>query len=312
MARYVCSSFYDADSWVSSSEDVAFANEFVGRRWRPRTCITSLPSFSHRDVWENWDFLDVSSHCLGSEETSPTSCPDTRGGCQNDSNASVSSTPSLHEDAQRELVGLGIFAAAVGLPGWHVLPMFLNMKMAADPALPGLTEETLPIATTAIFVGWLAGATVLDRALEIFDKKQLVVLHVLGLLLVNFAVLTLPHLTAGNLVVFTVLRFAHGLLMNLTGLVRMYLMEKMPPSQGNQVLVLLSIIYTMATILMSWSCGRITMMIDWRLEGFLVVFRPIDDWSCRCLSKLAESHAVISSCHREGVQCPYPITPMWQ
>ena len=195
--------------------------------------------------------------------------------CQNDSNASVSSTPSLHEDAQRELVGLGIFAAAVGLPGWHVLPMFLNMKMAADPALPGLTEETLPIATTAIFVGWLAGATVLDRALEIFDKKQLVVLHVLGLLLVNFAILTLPHLTAGNLVVFTMLRFAHGLLMNLTGLVRMYLMEKMPPSQGNQVLVLLSIIYTMATILMSWSCGRITMMIDWRLEGFLWCSVPL-------------------------------------
>ena len=192
-----------------------------------------------------------------------------------DFNGSGSPDPSLHEDTLRELVGLGIFAAAVGLPGWHVLPVFLNMKMAADPALPGLTEETLPIATTAIFVGWLAGATVLHRALEIFDKKQLLVLHILGLLLVNFAILILPHLTAGNLVVFTVLRLAHGLLMNITGLVRMYLIEHMPASQGNQVLVLLSIIYTMASILMSWSCGRITMMMDWRLEAFLWCSVPL-------------------------------------
>jgi len=77
------------------------------------------------------------------------------------------------------------------------------------------------------------------------------------------------------LVVFTVVRFAHGLLMNITGLVRMYLMENMPPSQGNQVLVLLSIIYTMATILMSWSCGRITLMMDWRLEAFLWCSVPL-------------------------------------
>ena len=78
----------------------------------------------------------------------------------------------------RVLGGVGVFMASIALPGWHVLPVFLDLKLANDPALPGLTAETLPITTTAIFLGWLTSATVLDRCLEVFDKKQLLLLHV--------------------------------------------------------------------------------------------------------------------------------------
>ena len=41
---------------------------------------------------------------------------------------------------------------------------------------------------------------------EIFDHKQLRVLHTIGLLMVMLATITLPYLTAGNLVVFTAIR----------------------------------------------------------------------------------------------------------
>ena len=161
-----------------------------------------------------------------------------------------------------ELVGVGLITAAS--PAWHVLPLFIDFKIETDPRLPGLSEETLPITTTAIFVGWLVSAPLLDRALEIFEKKELLVLHVIGLLMVNLATVTLPHLTAGNLVAFTTVRFAHGLLMNITALESLYMAEK-----GPGCLVLMNITYSMVTILMSWSCGRITTMMDWRLEAFL-------------------------------------------
>ena len=174
----------------------------------------------------------------------------------------------------RDLVGACIYTG-IGMPAWHVLPVFLNLKMAADPALPGLSDANLPMATTAIFVGWMLSATFLERALEIFDKKQLMVLHMIGLLLLNLAILTLPHLTAGNFVVFTAVRFVQGLLMNITGLLRIYVVDQMPPGRGNQVLVLLGIIYSLVTMFMSWSCGGLTLMMDWRLEAFLWCTMPM-------------------------------------
>ena len=161
-----------------------------------------------------------------------------------------------------ELAGVGLISLA--LPACHVLPLFLDFKIATDPRLPGLSENTLPITTTAIFVGWLVSAPVLDSALEIFGKKELLVLHVIGLLMVNLATVTLPYLTAGNLVVFTTVRFAHGLLMNITALTQVYFAE-----QGRGYLVGMNMMYSMVTILMSWSCGRMTRMMDWRLEALL-------------------------------------------
>ena len=41
---------------------------------------------------------------------------------------------------------------------------------------------------------------------EVFDKEQLIVVHILGLLMVVLATITLPYLTAGNLIVFTAIR----------------------------------------------------------------------------------------------------------
>ena len=175
---------------------------------------------------------------------------------------------AIKEEEVRDVLGIGTCICALALPVWHVMPLFLDLKIAQDPSLPGLSTETLPITTTAIFVGWLASAVILDRALEVFDKKQLLMIHIIGLLLVTLATITLPHLTAGNLVVFTAVRFIHGLLMNITALQCMYLQERMP-SKGNQVLVFNSIMYSIFTVLMSWSCSQLTLTMDWRLEFLL-------------------------------------------
>eukprot|EP00438_Fugacium_kawagutii_P020896 Skav211787 [mRNA] locus=scaffold305:185267:185785:+ [translate_table: standard] len=148
------------------------------------------------------------------------------------------------------------------------------MKLAADPALPGLTEEVLPITTTAIFVGWLVGSLCLKPCMEVFSKEQLVATCACGLLLVTLATVTLPHLTAGDLVIFTCIRFVYGVLMNMTGIEQVYVPEGLP-GRENQVMVTLNVGYCAVLILMSWMCGDLTRDWDWRLETLLWYGLPI-------------------------------------
>lgn len=114
------------------------------------------------------------------------------------------------------------------LAPWHVLPVFLDLKIAADPNLPGLTEKNLPITTTAIFLGWLVGSVCLKRLMEAFNKEQLVAGCACGLVLVTLATVTLLDLTAGNLVIFTSIRFVYGILLNITGIQIVHIQELMP------------------------------------------------------------------------------------
>ena len=177
------------------------------------------------------------------------------------------------QSVPRDVLGAYIIGA-LALPAWHVLPVFLDLKLAADPALVGLTEASLPISSTAIFVGWLVSATVLNKALEIFTQKQLIVLHIVGLLLVTLATIVLPHLTAGNLVVFTAIRFVYGLLMNITALQCVYIQERLPESLQNPALVSNSIVYCFIQIFMACSCSALT-SLDWRLEALAWYAGPL-------------------------------------
>ena len=152
------------------------------------------------------------------------------------------------------------------LAPWHVLPVFLDLKIAADPNLPGLTEKNLPITTTAIFLGWLVGSVCLKRLMEAFNKEQLVAGCACGLVLVTLATVTLLDLTAGNLVIFTSIRFVYGILLNITGIQIVHIQELMP-GRENQVSVAANIGYCIVLILMSWMCGGPTFSMDWRLEA---------------------------------------------
>ena len=48
----------------------------------------------------------------------------------------------------RAYVGVGLGLGSLALPVWVLLPIFIDNKIAQDPNLPGLTEETLTITTT--------------------------------------------------------------------------------------------------------------------------------------------------------------------
>ena len=49
-------------------------------------------------------------------------------------------------------MGVGLGLGSLALPVWVLLPIFIDNKIAQDPNLPGLTEETLTITTTDTWI----------------------------------------------------------------------------------------------------------------------------------------------------------------
>jgi len=168
----------------------------------------------------------------------------------------------------RDFLGIGVLLGSFQ-SAWHILPVFLDIKLSADPSLPMLTDATLPVAKTAIFAGWLAGSVCLRHAMAIYSKEELVIASAAGLLVVAMATVTLPHLTAGNLMVFTMLRFVYGILMNIATVQIVLLQMRMPADFRHQSVVWKNVFYSIVSILVAFACGGPTLNIDWRLEALL-------------------------------------------
>lgn len=181
---------------------------------------------------------------------------------------------SVDDSQVRAFVGVGLCIHSLSA-AWILLPIFIDHKIAADPALPGLTEETLTITTTAIFGGWVVGSLFLQHLMSAFDKAQLIVAGCVGLLMVALATATLPHLTAGNLAVFTAVRFVQGLLQNIVFLETVYVQEAVPPGWGNAALVYANVGFCLVDILQAFLCGGPMLLLDWRLQVFLSQSVPL-------------------------------------
>lgn len=166
---------------------------------------------------------------------------------------------------EHRMQGMCLLGAA--MPAWHVLPVLLDLKIAADETLPELTAETLPFTTTAMFAGWCVSCLFAERALSTFTKEQLMVSHVVGMLLVALATATLPGLTTHSLAVLTAVRFLQGLLLNgATGIAQTYTLENATQSWRSSLIAFQSTAYSMVTILMACACSG---DLDWRSEELL-------------------------------------------
>ena len=166
---------------------------------------------------------------------------------------------------ERRMQGMCLLGAA--MPAWHVLPVLMDLKIAADETLPELTGETLPFTTTAMFAGWCVSCLLAERALSIFTKEQLMVSHMVGMLLVALATVSLPSLTTHSLAVLTAVRFVQGLLLNgLTGIAQAYTLENATHSWRNSLIAFQSTAYSMVTILMACVCSG---DMDWRSQELL-------------------------------------------
>lgn len=175
----------------------------------------------------------------------------------------------------RAILGVGVCIHSLSLPPLILLPVFIDNKIAADPALPGLTEQNLTVSSTAIFVGWVVGSLFMNRLMQAFNNAQLIVLGVTMLLWVTMATVTLPHLTAGNLAVFTAIRFVHGLAMNIVLVETMYVQEAVGPRWGNIVLVCLNVGWCLWDIVQAYACGWPMLSWDWRIEAALLYATPL-------------------------------------
>ena len=175
----------------------------------------------------------------------------------------------------RAYVGVGLGLGSLALPVWVLLPIFIDNKIAQDPNLPGLTEETLTITTTAIFAGWMVGCLCLPRLLLVFNQAQLLVGSICGLLLVAISTITVPHLTNGSLWMFTLVRFVYGIFMNMVLLETIYIQEAMPEGFGIPALVSINVVFCCVDIVQAYLCGGPMFYWDWRLQAGLLYSVPL-------------------------------------
>ena len=122
----------------------------------------------------------------------------------------------------------------------------------------------------AIFIGWVVGCLFLPRLLLVFHHAQLLVGSICGLLLVALATVTLPHLTAGNLWVFTAVRFIYGIFLNMHFLQILYVQEAMPEGYGIPALISVNVGFCCMEILQAYLCGGPMFDWDWRLQAGLL------------------------------------------
>ena len=90
---------------------------------------------------------NVFSHYFG---VFPQRCPSKMSNVSTDSGQRKKSWEFSQQ--VRAYVGVGLGLGSLALPVWVLLPIFIDNKIAQDPNLPGLTEETLTITTTDTWI----------------------------------------------------------------------------------------------------------------------------------------------------------------
>mmetsp|Transcript_64042 Transcript_64042/g.164798 ORF Transcript_64042/g.164798 Transcript_64042/m.164798 type:complete len:541 (+) Transcript_64042:59-1681(+) len=172
------------------------------------------------------------------------------------------------------LVGVGMLLYSV-FGAFHLLPVFLDVKLAADPTLPGLTKESLPIASTAMFAGWLLGSAGIGQATDRLGKKQVMRLGALGLLVSVFAQVALPSLTGGSIAALATVRLFQGVFFSIGPVASTFAQECVPKAYRNRVMVGLNTAYSLIAASMSYLCGTVTLNADWRMEALIWCGMPM-------------------------------------
>lgn len=184
-----------------------------------------------------------------------------------------SGTEELTAEQIRVLVGVAALLCG-GSGCFHILPVFIDSKLAEDETLPNLlSDSTLPWSQTAIFAGWLVGSVGLRPALEIFSKEQFLVLASVCLFASTIALVLLPGLTGGNFFVFSAIRFVTGLLFVTGPVGNVYVQECLPSSRRTQALAFIYTVYAVMCILMAIFCGSFQ-SLDWRWVALLFTGLP--------------------------------------
>ena len=168
--------------------------------------------------------------------------------------------------ALRIILGVGVAFGAFQAP-WQALPVLIDRKIAADPALP-LSESQLKISETFVFVGWLLGAVALHPLMQRLDLKQVLVLLGVTMLFLSVASITGPYVTMLSMTLLCTVRLLHGMCLNIQGVQYMY-MQNCFPGYGSQLCAMVNTLYAVVAVLMAMSCGTLTLRWDWRPEALI-------------------------------------------
>merc|ERR1719362_2445844 len=136
----------------------------------------------------------------------------------------------------------------------QILPVLIDHKLIADPKLPGLAEDSMSQAATAIFVGYTAGSVLISAAKERYGSMSVMKWGTLfmGIAVVGMAML--PLTTSCGIVLFATARLAAGIMMSVGAFSYTFSFEYCPAPWAQAVIIAGNITFSVWVSLMGFSC----------------------------------------------------------
>lgn len=193
------------------------------------------------------------------------------------------------DDALERTLGNGTYQAClfaiVGLMfnswgfAFMLLPVFTDLKLAADPSLPTLTTESLALTSTALYFGWLVGSAAVGSVMDAYGRRRTVLGGALGLGLGSLALVAAPSVAAwaggGLLLLMGAARFLVGISSNALSVALVLLQESIPAAWRSRAVAALNTAYSLLAAAMAVACGTATRGLDWRAEVLLWCLPPV-------------------------------------
>jgi len=164
------------------------------------------------------------------------------------------------------VVGLGFYSFSFP---FQVMPVFTDVKMAADAALPAFTKESLSLATVLLFFGWLGGSLLIGPMADKLGRRPVVFGAASGLLLCGVAAALVPSAASSSYAAFAAAKLGTGFFVANCSIAIMLVQECIPGSRRGAAVVALNIGYSLAAVANALLCGSLTFGMHWRPEVLL-------------------------------------------
>lgn len=164
----------------------------------------------------------------------------------------------------------GVGAYAFSFP-FTLTPIYTDQKLAADPSLQGFTMEFLSYASSALFLGWAAGAAASGPAVEQWGRKIAVFGTLAGLVASGLVALAAPSLFPGptGQSIYIGAKFVGGFFVAFPAIAGVFVQEFLPGHLRGKCMAGLNAAYSIGAAAQAALCGTVTRTMGWQLESFL-------------------------------------------
>lgn len=161
-------------------------------------------------------------------------------------------------------VGVGLYS--MQFP-FQIMSIYTDVKMAADTSF---SMESLSLASSVLFFGWLLGAVVVGPLTDSLGRKPVMFGGGVGLILSGLGAVLAPTLGGdAAFPLFLLAKLLMGVFIAAGPVASLYVQESIPGELRGKAMAALNAAYSLTAALQAYLCGSVTFALDWRAECLL-------------------------------------------